>query len=128
MFEAKRFEKILIDNDGAGGNDRVHHVVPDKVDNHIFQPGGEKRTGQTENDRAIFIAQHRFVNLRGAAKIAGRERHFAHRFNQRHDVVLLDVDVLDYFDKKIGFLRFHKRWRKFPTCEPRHYSGYSQFI
>jgi len=27
MLEPERFEEILIDDDGAGGNDRVHHVI-----------------------------------------------------------------------------------------------------
>ena len=70
MLEAERFEEILVDDDGAGGNDRVHHVVSDKIDDHILEAGGEERASQAKNDRAIFFAQHGVVNFRGAAEVA----------------------------------------------------------
>ena len=81
--------------------------MADKIDNHIFQAGGKNGTGQAENDRAIFLAEHRVVNLCGPAEIARGEGHLAHRFDQWDDVVLFDIDVLDNFDEEIGFFRFH---------------------
>jgi hypothetical protein len=47
------------------------------------------------------------INLGGPAEVARGEGHFAHGFDEWHDVVLFDVDVLDNFNKKIGFFWFH---------------------
>src|SRR4030081_1465220 len=52
MFEAERFEKILVDDDRAGRDDSGDHVVTDKIDNHVLETGGEKRAGQAKNDGA----------------------------------------------------------------------------
>ena len=82
-------------------------LLPNEIDDNVLEARGEKRAGQAKNDRAIFIAQHRVVNLRGASEIARGKRHLAHRFDERDDVVFLDVDVLDNFNKQIGFFRFH---------------------
>src|SRR5207302_8794490 len=70
MFEAERLEKILIDDDGAGRDDRVDHFVPDKIDNHLFEPGGDERAGEAENDRAILLLQHSVIDVCGADKDA----------------------------------------------------------
>ena len=98
MFEAERFEKVLIDNDRASGNDRIHHVVLDEIDNDLFQAGGKDRAGQAKNDRAIFVAQHHVIDLRGPAEIARRECHLAHRLDEWDDIVFFDVDLLDDFN------------------------------
>ena len=36
MLEPESFEEILIDDDGAGGNDRIHHVIAHQIDNDVF--------------------------------------------------------------------------------------------
>src|SRR6185295_15075834 len=92
MLEPKCFEEVLIDDDGAGGNDRVYHVVPDQIDHDILETGGEKGSREAKHDRAIFIPKHCIVDVRGTAEITGGERHPAHGFNKRNNVVLLDVD------------------------------------
>ena len=107
MLVTERLKKVLIDDDRAGRNDRVHHVVLDQVDHDLLQSCGDKRAGETEDNCAIFFLQHLVVNLRGTPEVARGKRHLAHRLDQRDDVVLLDVDVLDDFNQEIGFLRFH---------------------
>src|SRR6202171_5363610 len=55
MFETERFEEILVDDDRAGRDDSIVHVVSDKIDNHVLETGGEKRAGQAKNDGAILV-------------------------------------------------------------------------
>ena len=73
----------------------------------FFRPALMSEPARQRMTPHSFVAEHAVVDVGGAAEVAGREGHLAHRFNQRHDVVLLDVDVLDDFDKQIGFFRFH---------------------
>src|SRR5436853_3615666 len=75
MLESKGFEKILIDDDSAGGNDGVDHVIANEVDHDLFQTGGNEGPGEAENNGALIIAQHCIINLRGPAEIAGGKRH-----------------------------------------------------
>ena len=116
VLVAEGFEEILVDDDGAGGNDRVHHVVLHQVHQHLLQARGNERAGEAHDDGAILVAQHIVEDVRGAAKIAGGKRHFAHRFDERDDVVLFDVDVFDNIDEEVGFFRFHKLLALYSWC------------
>ena len=42
MLETERFEKILVDDDGAGRNDGVHHVVADEIDHDVLEARREE--------------------------------------------------------------------------------------
>src|SRR6267143_5596550 len=74
MFEPEGLEKILIDDDGARGNNGIDHIVANEIDDHLFQARGNERPSKAENDGALIVAQHRVVNLRGSAEIAGGKR------------------------------------------------------
>ena len=41
-MKAERFEKILIDDNRAGRDNGVHHVVTDEIDHDVFQTGGKE--------------------------------------------------------------------------------------
>ena len=81
MLEPERLKKILIDDNSAGRNDGVDHVVANEIDDHLFQARGNEGSGEAENDGTFVIAQHRVINLRGPAEIAGRECHLRHRID-----------------------------------------------
>ena len=95
VAEAETLEEILIDDVGAGGDDRINHPVPHHVGEDFLQPGAVERSGQTENDAAILVAEHPVVNLRGPVEIACAVSHVLHRIDHGDRIVLGDIDMLD---------------------------------
>ena len=89
MFEAERFEEILIDNNGAGGNDRVHHVVADKLEPRPY-------------------SSREFIREMG--------RHLAEHARNRDSVVLaafekkVPIFVPAFSDCSAGFGLIHHQW------------------
>ena len=105
VLVAERLEEILVDNVGAGGNNGVHHVVADQVDENLLQSGADQRSGEAEDHAALLVAQHALVDGSGPGKITGAVGHGLHGIDQRNDIVLLDVDVLDGGGQKLFFRR-----------------------
>src|SRR5256885_2338559 len=99
MLEAQAFEEVLIDDIGAGGDDGVDHSVAEQVDEDFFQPGGDERAGQAEDDAAVFVFEHAVVDVGRPGEVARGEGHVLHGFDEGDDVVPGDVDVLDVFLK-----------------------------
>jgi hypothetical protein len=115
VAKAQGLEKILVDHVGAGGDDRIDHIVAQHVHEDFFQPGADERSGQAEDDAALAIAQHAVVNIRGAVQVARGEGHLLHRIDQRDDAAVLgDVEMLDraveefLLARSSGLLRFHR--------------------
>src|SRR5256885_1674775 len=95
MLEAQAFEEVLIDDIGAGGDDGVDHSVAEQVDEDFFQPGGDERAGQAEDDAAVFVFEHAVVDVGRPGEVARGEGHVLHGFDEGDDVGPGDVDVLD---------------------------------
>ena len=55
----------------------------------ISEPARQRMTPQS------CVAEHAVVDVGGAGEVARAVGHVLHGVDQRHDVVLLDVDVLD---------------------------------
>jgi hypothetical protein len=107
VLETKRLKEILVDDVRSRRNDRVHHVVPQKVDNNLLQAGAHQRPRQAEDHAALLIAQHALINKRSPGKVTGGVGHVLHRIYQRDHIVLLDVDMLDRVLEKF-FLGRHR--------------------
>ena len=95
MVEAEGFEEVLIDDVGSGGDDGVDHVVAEEVDEDLLEAGGDEGAGQAEDDSAVGVAEHHFVDAGGAGCVAGGVGHVGHGVDDRDDVVLFHVEVLD---------------------------------
>ena len=103
MLEAERFKEVLVDNVRAGGDDRVHHMIADEIDDHILQAGRDERASQAQDYAALRVAQHHVVDRGRTRQITRRIRHVPHGIDQRHNVVILDLYVLDGLVKKFLF-------------------------
>ena len=95
VAEAECFEEVLIDDVRAGRDHGIHHVVANQIDEDLFQAGADQRSGEAQDDAAILVAQHAFVDRGGAGEITRAVGHVLHGIDQRHHIVLLDIDVLD---------------------------------
>ncbi len=105
VVEAEGLEEVLIDDVGAGRDDGVDHVVAHEVDDDLLQAGGDERAGEAEDDAAVGVAEHHLVDGGGAGGVARAEGHRLHGVDQRDNVVLLDVDVLDGLGEEFFFRR-----------------------
>jgi hypothetical protein len=105
VLEAERLEEILIDDVGPGADDGVDHLVADHVDEHLLEAGADQRAGEADDHAAVGVAEHPVVDVGRPGQVAGRKGERLHRLDQRHHVVLLDVDVLDRLLQK-----FLLRW------------------
>ena len=115
VVEAEGFEEVLIDDVGAGGDDGVDHVVADEVDEDLLEAGGDEGAGEAEDDAAVGVAEHHVVDVGGAGGITRGVGHVGHRVDDRDDVVLLDVEVLDgrfeeFFFRRHGVIRISTFW------------------
>ena len=108
VAEAEGFEEVLVDDVGAGGDDGVHHVVADHVDEDLLQPRGDQRAGQAEDDAALIVAEHPVVDVGGAGGIARSVGHRGHRVDERDDVVGGDINVADRGGEEL-FFSWHGR-------------------
>src|SRR5258706_9983450 len=95
VLVAEAFEEILIDDVGAGGDDRIDHVIADHVHEDFLEAGADERAGETKDYAALFVLEHAVVDVGGAVQVAGRESHVLHGIDDRDDVLLRDVNVLD---------------------------------
>ena len=102
---SQRLEEVLVDHVGPGRNHGIDHVVAHQVDKNLFQSGADQRSGEAENHSAILVAQHALVDGSRPGKVTGAVGHGLHGIHQRHDIVLLDVDVLDGRDQEFFFRR-----------------------
>src|SRR5579862_5301420 len=100
MLVAESFEEVLIDDVGAGRNHGVHHVVANEIDKDLLQTSADERAGEAEDDAALLVAEHALINRSCPVEVTGAEGHVLHGVYQRDDVVLLDVDVLDWVNEK----------------------------
>ena len=78
-----------------GAHDAIDHAVADHVDENLFQARADQRAGQAQDDAALLVAEHAVVNVGRPGQVAGAVGHVPHGLDQRHDVVLGDVDVFD---------------------------------
>ncbi len=105
VVEAEGLKEVLVDDVGAGRDDGVDHVVAHQVDDNLLQACRDQRSGEAEDDAAIGIAEHHLVDRGGASGIARAEGHRLHGIDEFHNVVLLDVDVLDGLGEEFFFRR-----------------------
>ena len=105
VVEAEGLEEVLVDDVGAGGDDGVDHVVADEVDEDLLEAGGDERAGEAEDDAAVGVAEHHVVDVGGAVGVTRGVGHVGHGVDQGHDVVLLDVEVLDGALEEFFFCR-----------------------
>lgn len=105
VLETEGFEEVLVDDVGACGDDGVDHVVADQVNEDLLEAGGDERAGEAEDDAAVLVLEHHLVDLGGAVQVTRRVGHVCHGVDQRNDVVLLDVDVLDRGSENLFFRR-----------------------
>ncbi len=92
---AKRLEKILIDDIGAGADDRIDHVTPNHVGEDPFQSRADKRARETQDHAAVAVAEHPIINLRRAMQVAGAICHLSHRIDNRHHALARNIDVFN---------------------------------
>ena len=71
----------------------------------FLQAGGDERAGEAEDDAAIGVAEHHVVDVGGAVGVARGVGHVLHGVDERDDVVLLDVEVLDGAVEEFFFCR-----------------------
>ena len=89
VVEAEGLEEVLIDDVGSGGDDGVDHVVAEEVDEDLLEAGGDEGAGEAEDDSAVGVAEHHFVDAGGAGGVAGGVGHVGHGVDEGDDVVLL---------------------------------------
>ena len=63
--------------------------------NTFFRPALISEPARQRMMPQSLVAEHAVVDVGRPGQVAGREGHVLHRLDQRHDVVLRDVDVLD---------------------------------
>ncbi len=105
VVEAERLEEVLIDDVGAGGDDGVHHVVAHKIDEDLLQSGGDEGAGEAEDHAAVGVVEHHLVDVSGAGGVTRAVGHGPHGVYKGHDVVLLDVEMLDGAVEEFFFRR-----------------------
>ena len=105
VVEAEGLEEVLVDDVGAGGDDGIDHVVADEVDEDLLQAGGDEGAGEAEDDAAIGVAEHHVVDIGGAGGVTRGVGHVRHCVDDRNDIVLLDVEVLNGRFEKFFFRR-----------------------
>jgi hypothetical protein len=106
VVEAEGLEEVLIDDVGAGGDDGVDHVVADEVDQDLLETCGDERAGEAEDDAAVGVVEHHVVDGGCAVGVTRGVGHVLHGIDQRNDVVLLDIEVLDGVGEEF-FFRWH---------------------
>ncbi len=102
VFEAQGLEEIHVDDRGAGGDDRVHHAELHHVAVHVHAAAGRGRAGQDQPRRAVLVLDGHGEDVGGAGGVAARERHLAHRVDDRARVEAGDVDMLDDVLQQLG--------------------------
>ena len=100
MTEAQRFEKIHIDDGGAGGHNRVHHAELHHIAIDMHASPGGCGTRQGQDDGALLILDGHVEDFRRPRKVARGEGHLAHGVDDRPCIKGPDIDMFDRLGKK----------------------------